>query len=441
MDGLIIILIFAVLLILNVPIAISLGVSSIAYIFFFSNGLPVDLIIQSYFSGVDSFSLLAVPFFIMTGDIMLEGGISKRLINFCKVMMGKSTGALGKITVVASAIFAAISGSGPATVACIGGIMIPAMEEDNYDKGFACAISAAAGALGPLIPPSISFIMYGVIAGQSVTDLFLAGIIPGILLALILVVFTHIAAKKRKWGTEEAIFDYPGQKIVPIRQEEKIRPAKAFKDAIWAVMVPVIILGGIYGGIFTPTEAAVVAVDYAVLVSIYVYRELRWKDLPRVISKSGLTCGTCLILVSSATAFGRVLTMEQIPTMIAQAITSFSDNWIVVLLLINIFLLIVGLLMETLAAIIILTPILLPVVTALGVNPIHFGVIMVMNLVIGQGTPPVGVNTFVACRIGGIKMEAMFKWLFMSIGVSIVALMLVTYVEPFSLVLVNLFEG
>ena len=441
MDGLIIILVFAVMLILNVPIAISLGVSSILYVFFFSGGLPIDLVIQSFFSGVDSFSLLAVPFFIMTGDIMLEGGISKRLINFCKVMMGKSTGALGKITVVASAIFAAISGSGPATVACIGGIMIPAMEEDNYDKGFACAISAAAGALGPLIPPSISFIMYGVIAGVSVTDLFLAGIIPGILLALILVIFTHVAAKTKKWGTTEAVFDDPNQKINLVHEEEKLSPGRAFRDAIWAILVPVIILGGIYGGIFTPTEAAVVAVDYAVIVSIYVYKELRWRDLPRVIAKSGLTCGTCLILVSCATAFGRVLTMEQIPTMIAQAITSFSDSKIVVLLLINVFLLIVGLLMETLAAIIILAPILLPVVTALGVNPIHFGVIMVMNLVIGQGTPPVGVNTFVACRIGGIKMEAMFKWLFTSIGVSIVALLLVTYIEPLSMFLVNMFQG
>ncbi len=438
MEGLIIILIFAVLLLINVPIAIALGVSSMLYVFFFSGGLPVDLIIQSYFAGVDSFSLLAVPFFIMTGDIMLEGGISKRLINFCKVIMGKSTGALGKITVVASAIFAAISGSGPATVACIGGIMIPAMEEDNYDKNFACSISAAAGALGPLIPPSISFIMYGVIAGVSVTDLFLAGIVPGILLALVLVIFTHIAAKKKKWGTPEAIFDNPNQKIVLKHEEEKISAGKAFKDAIWAILVPVIILGGIYGGIFTPTEAAVIAADYAVIVSIYVYKELKWRDLPRVIAKSGLTCGTCLILVSCATAFGRVLTMEQIPMMIAEAITTVSDNWIIVLLLINIFLLIVGLLMETLAAIIILAPILLPVVTSLGVDPIHFGVIMVMNLVIGQGTPPVGVNTFVACRIGGIKMEAMFKWLFTSIGVSIVALMLVTYIEPISMFLVNM---
>lgn len=436
MGGLTIILIFAILLLLNVPIAIALGVSSAIYALFLSN-LPIDLIIQSYFSGLDSFTLLAVPFFILTGDIMLEGGISKRLINFCKALMGTSTGALGKITVVASAIFAAISGSGPATVACIGGIMIPAMEEDNYDKSFACSISAAAGALGPLIPPSISLIMYGVIAGVSVTDLFLAGIIPGILMALVLVIFTHIVAKKKKFGTPEASFDNPNQQIVEKHQEEKVPIGKAFKEAIWAILVPIIILGGIYGGIFTPTEAAVVAADYALLVSLFVYKELKIKDIPRVFAKTGLTCGTCLILVASATSFGRVLTMEQVPMKVAEMITAVSDNKYIVLLLINVFLLVVGLLMETLASIIILTPILLPVVTQLGVDPVHFGVIMVMNLVIGQGTPPVGVNTFVACRIGGIKMESMFKWLFASIGVSIIALLFVTYIPQLSLLLLN----
>lgn len=436
MGGLTIILIFAILLLLNVPIAIALGVSSAIYALFLSN-LPIDLVIQSYFSGLDSFTLLAVPFFILTGDIMLEGGISKRLINFCKALMGNATGALGKITVVASAIFAAISGSGPATVACIGGIMIPAMEEDNYDKSFACSISAAAGALGPLIPPSISLIMYGVIAGVSVTDLFLAGIIPGILMALVLVVFTHIVAKKKKFGTLDAVFDNPKQKIVEKHQEEKIPVGKAFREAIWAILVPVIILGGIYGGIFTPTEAAVVAADYALIVSLFVYKELKLKDIPRVFAKTGLTCGTCLILVASATSFGRVLTMEQVPMKVAEMITAVSDNKYVVLLLINVFLLIVGLLMETLASIIILTPILLPVVTQLGVDPVHFGVIMVMNLVIGQGTPPVGVNTFVACRIGGIKMESMFKWLFSCIGVSIIALLFVTYIPQLSLLLLN----
>ena len=440
MNGLIIILIFVVMLLLNVPIAVSLGIASVVYSLFFS-ALPVDLTIQSFFSSVDSFTLLAVPFFILTGDLMLEGGISKRLIDFCSTIMGKSTGALGKITVVASAIFAAISGSGPATVACIGGIMIPAMEKDNYDRSFSCSLAAAAGALGPLIPPSISLIMYGVIATESITELFLAGIMPGIVLAIVLVVFTHIVAKKKKYGTPDAIFDtLDQQRFEKPEVLEKVSFWKALKDAIWALLVPVIILGGIYGGIFTPTEAAIIASDYAIIVGLFVYKELKIKELPAVFAKTALTCGTVLILVACATSFGRILTMENVPTSLANFIVGLTDNKIIILLLINIFLLVVGMLMETLAAIIILAPILLPVVTGLGVDPVHFGVIMVMNLVIGQCTPPVGVNTFVACRIGGIKMESMFKWLYACIGIMIIALLIVTYVPQISLVLVNLMK-
>lgn len=438
MESLIIILVFIVMLLLNVPIAISLGIASIAYVMMFSP-LPMDLVIQSYFSGVDSFTLLAVPFFILTGDIMLEGGISQRLINFCAALMGKTTGALGKITVFASAIFAAISGSGPATVACIGGIMVPAMEKDNYDRSFACSIAAAAGALGPLIPPSLSLIMYGVIAGVSITDLFMAGVLPGVLLAVILMIFTHFVAKKKMYGTPGAIFEDPSQKIFEKPKEmEKVSIGKAFREAIWAILVPVIILGGIYAGIFTPTEAAIIAADYAILISIFVYKELTFKDLPRVFAKTALTSGTVLILVACATAFGRVLTMEQLPTALANFIAGVSSNKIVILLLINVFLLVVGMLMETLAAIIILAPIFLPVVTGLGVDPIHFGLIMVMNLTIGQCTPPVGVNTFVACRIGSIKMESMFKWLFACIAMMIISLLICTYVPAISMALPNL---
>ena len=282
MSGLIIIGIFIIMLIMNVPIAISLGIASAAYIVLYST-LPIDLIIQSFFSGIDSFTLLAVPFFILTGDIMLEGGISRRLIDFCAALVGQATGALGKITVVSSTIFAAISGSGPATVACIGGIMIPPMEEDNYDRSFACSIAAASGALGPLIPPSIALIMYGVIAGVSITDLFLAGILPGILLAVILIVFTHFVARKKQYGTLTPIFDTPNQKVISKPEGmEKISVGKAFKEAIWAILVPVIILGGIYAGIFTPTEAAIIAADYAIIISIFVYKELKFRDLPRV---------------------------------------------------------------------------------------------------------------------------------------------------------------
>ncbi len=282
--------------------------------------------------------------------------------------------------------------------------------------------------------------MYGVIAGVSITELFLAGIVPGILLAIILIIFSHFVSKKYKFGTPEAQFSDPKQKLYEKPEQlENVSLGKAFKDAIWAIMVPVIILGGIYAGIFTPTEAAIIASDYAIIISLFVYKELKLKDLPRVFAKTALTSGTVLVLVACATSFGRVLTMEQIPTNLANFITGISDNKIIILLLINILLLFVGMLMETLAAIIILAPIFLPVVTSLGVDPIHFGLIMVMNLVIGQCTPPVGVNTFVACRIGGIKMESMFKWLYQCIAVMIVALFICTYCEPLSLVLVKLF--
>ena len=437
MQGLLVILIFAVMLVLNVPVAISLGVASFAYLFFMSP-LPVDIVVQSFVSGVDSFTLLAVPFFILAGDVMMEGGISKRLIMFCRVCMGKKIGALGMVTVFASMIFAAISGSGPATVACIGGIMIPAMIKERYDRSYSCTLASCAGALGPIIPPSLSFIMYGVSAQLSITELFLAGIVPGILMGIALMVYNRFIAKRHGFGPgtpgyEQAMLAEGGSD-----QEELPSLGKATKEAIWSLMVPVIILGGIYGGIFTPTEAAVVASVYAILIGLFVYREIKFKDLAGIFRKSVLTSGTVMILVACATAFGRVLTMEHVPTAVAQIILGLSTNKYVVLLLINVFLFIVGMLMETLAAIIILTPILLPVVTQLGVDPIHFGVIMVVNLVIGMCTPPVGVNLFVGARLGGIKVEKMFKWLVPMVGVLLIVLMAVTYIEPISTFLPNL---
>lgn len=430
MGGLLIILIFLFMLFLNLPIAVSLGIASITYIFFFSS-IPIDMIIQSYFSGVDSFSLLAVPFFILAGDIMMVGGISRRLVNFCLLFLGKVRGALGMVTVFTSMIFAAISGSGPATVACIGGIMIPEMKKQKYDTSFACSISAAAGALGPVIPPSLSFIMYGVIAQLSITELFVAGVIPGILMGVALMVLVHIVAKKEGYGvaTDE-----------DVKEEEKVSTATTLKEALWSLMVPVIILGGIYGGIFTPTEAAIVACDYGLIVGIFVYKEIKLKDIFGIFKTTVLTSGTVMILVSCATAFGRLLAMEQVPTSIASFILSISDNKIIVLLLINIFLFVVGMLMETLAAIIILAPLLLSVVLPLGVDPIHFGVIMVVNLVIGMCTPPVGVNLFVASRLGGIKLEEMFRWLAPCIAVLLVVLVLITYIPALSTGLVSLMK-
>lgn len=436
--GLIVILLFIVLLFFNVPIAIALGAGSIIYCMFFSP-LPISMLVQSMESGLDYFSLLAVPFFILAGDIMGEGGISRRLINLCRAVFGAVSGSLGVVTVIASMIFAAISGSGPATVACVGGITIPEMVKEKYDKGFACALAATAGSMGPLIPPSICLIMYGIIAQQSITTLFMGGILPGILNGVALAILTIFAAKKFKFGMK----DNPELIAEARRMQEsgeKISLWKSFVDAIWALLVPVIILGGIYSGIFTPTEAAIVACDYGLIVSIFVYKEVKIKDIPKIFKKTVATNGTILILVACATAFGRVLTMEQIPTQIAAAITSVTSNKVVLLIMINVLLFVVGCLMETLSALIILTPILLPVVTALGVDPIHFGLVIVMMLVIGQSTPPVGVNLFVAARIGDCKIGQMMKWLIPTVGVLVIVQQVVTYVPNIVLCLPKLFH-
>lgn len=425
-QGIFIFSIFFIALFINVPVAFSLGIASVVIILF-NHIAPLGFVIQAFFSSGDSFPLLAVPFFILAGDIMMQGGISTRLIDFCKTMMGTKRGGLGVITVFASMIFASISGSGPATVAAIGGILIPAMIAEGYDSGYACSLGASAGALGPIIPPSISFVMYGVIAQVSITDLFIAGIVPGVLMTAALIIFVKVTSSRHKFGV---LREKPntGEKL------------KALKEAIWALMVPVIILGGIYGGIFTPTESAVVACVYGIIVGIFVYKEIKIKDLPNIFAKSALTSGTVLVLIGCATAFGRILALQQIPTMIASSILSVTSNKILILLLINILLFFTGMFMETLAAIVILAPLMLSIVTPLGISPIHFGMIMVLNLVIGQCTPPVGVNLYVASRVGNIKLERMFKWLIPMIGVLLIVQAVITFIPQLSTFLITLFR-
>ncbi len=425
MEGLVILIVFVVALFLNIPIAIALGLASLLFTTLISS-LPVDMVIQSYVSGVDSFPLLAVPFFILAGDIMVEGGISQRLVQFSMSLLKNMTGALGMVVVVTSTIFAAISGSGPATVACVGGILVPAMLSHGYDRSFSCTLVASAGALGPVIPPSISFIIYGIVTQQSITALFMAGVVPGLMMAGILIVIVYYVSRREGYGadTDEAILPF----------------WTAFNEAKWSLLVPIIILGGIYGGFFTPTEAAIVACNYAIFIGIFVYKEIGPKDLYPIFVRTALVSGTVLILVSSATAFGRILTMEGLTASLAQNLIEVSGNKYVILLLINLFLFLVGMVMETLAAIIILAPLFLPVVKALGVDPIHFGVIMVVNLVIGMCTPPVGVNLFVAARIGSIPIERMFKWLGLMLGGLILVLFLVTYIPQFSLFLPQLMQ-
>lgn len=426
MTGLWLILIFLILLFFHVPIMISLGVASVAYCVFLTN-TPMDMIMNTYFTSLDSFPLIAIPFFILAGDLMMAGGISGRLINLCRVLLKSFAGALGAVTVVASMIFAAVAGSGTATVACIGGITIPEMIKEKYDKGFACALAATAGALGPIIPPSVAMILYGVICQVSITKLFLGGIIPGILMAIGLVILVHVIAKKKGYGIHAEDVEV---EVVPL--------GRAFKEAIWALMVPVIILGGIYSGAITPTEAAVVACDYALIVGLFVYKEYRIVNLPAILRRTAMTSGTVMLLVSCASALGRLLTMERVPSSIAEGLISISDNKFVILLIINLFLLAVGMFMETYAAIIILAPVLLPTILSLGIDPLHFGLIMVFNLTIGLCTPPVGVNLFIAARIGNISMERMFKWLGATLAVLIVVLLLVTYVPWITLFLPSL---
>lgn len=433
MNAILVLAVFVGALILQVPVAFSLGVASIVYLMFFSN-VPVTLAIQSLFTSCDSFPMLCIPFFVMAGEVMLAGALSQKLVDFFKYLMGNVKGKLGIICVVTSAFFAAISGSGAATVACIGGILLPAMVKEGYDRGYSASLACCAGALGPIIPPSVPAIVYAVTAGVSISTMFLSGFGPGIVLMIALCIYNRSMAKKHGFGAEF----HP--ELAEAEKEKKSFGA-VFKDSIWAVLVPFIILGGIYGGVFSPTEAAVVATVYALIISFFVYRSMKLKDLPAVLKKTVLTTGTIMILMGCASAFGRVLTMEKIPTTIASFILSLTDNKILILLFINIFLLIVGMLMETSAAIVILVPIFLPIVTKLGVDPIHFGAIVVFNLAIGLCTPPVGLNLFVGTRVANISIDKMMKHLVPQIGIMIFVLLLMTYCEPLALFLPRLLGG
>lgn len=408
---------FALLLILRVPIGISLGMSSLITIFA-SGVVQPTYLAQGLVTGADSFSLMAVPFFVLAGELMATGGISRRLLNIADAFLGRKYGGLALVTVVACMFFAAISGSGPATVAAIGGLTIPSMLKQGYDRPFAGAISAAAGSIGVIIPPSIPMVMYCVATGVSVGAMFMGGVIPGILIGVSLCVYSSLYSKKHKYiNAEAAPFSWGNV-------------GRSLVDGIWALLVPVIILGGIYGGIFTPTEAAAVAVAYGLIVGLFVYRDLKAKDLYRIFGSAALTTATIMVILGTATTFGRILTLERIPTMIADFFESVAKGPVMLMILINILLLIVGCFMETNAAIIILAPIFLPIVESMGINPVHFGIVMVVNLAIGFVTPPLGVNLFVACNVANAKLEEICKGILPILGVMILDLLLITYIEP-----------
>ena len=414
------------LIILQVPVGVAIGASSLAAVLV--NGrLSASYVAQALVTGTDSFPIMAVPLFVLAGELMAEGGVSRRLLNVFNEMFGRITGGLAIVTVVVCMFFAAVSGSGPATVAAVGSMVYPTLIEKGYSKKFSLALIASAGAIGVIIPPSIPMVMYGVSTGTSITSLFMGGFLPGLLIGLALIFWCYFYCKRNGWKGEQSRFSLK-------------RTLKMAWDAKWALINPIIILGGIYGGIFTPTEAASVAAIYALVVGIFVHRELNMKSLLRCLGNSCLTTATIMIILGCASAFTKVLTIEQIPAIVTHAMLTLTSSKSVMLLLITILLLIVGCVMDTTPAILVLAPILLPVVETFGVNPVHFGIVMVVNLAIGFITPPLGVNMFVAARVGNEKVDTVIKGIVPFIIVMTVCLLLITYIPTISMLLPNLID-
>lgn len=424
--------VFIVALLLSFPIGVCMGLAALCVFLFVPNAPGgLNLLVKSSVTGADNFPLIAIPMFMLVGDIMQSGGLSSRIVSAAAKLVGNLRAGLAYVNVLASMIFAAISGSAPATVAAIGSNMIPEMKKYGYRPEYSATLTAASGTLGVMIPPSIPFIIYGVTASESIGGLFLAGVIPGLIFGAFYALVARILVRNDNISTVP--HDEQGNEIKPKEEAKGIR-----NSSIWALLVPIIILGGIYGGIFTPTEAAGVSVAYAFFVSMFVYRELKWEDVPKIFVNTSVTSVCCLIMVVMAAPFGRLLTIEQVPAMVASAITTISDNLWVVVLLINLFLLLVGMFMDTIAAIIILTPILLPVVAQLGMDPIQFGVIMTCNLAVGFCTPPLGINLFIAGNISNIPIVTVIKNIVPYLIFMLIALAIVSYIPQVSLALPQL---
>ncbi len=398
---------FFAFLLMGIPIAFGIGLAS--FLPLYVDDMPLVLIAQRMFAGTDSFPLIAVPFFILAGDLLAKGKVSEKLVEFADSMLGFLKGGLSVVSVLASMFFAAISGSGAATTAAVGTTLVPELDKKGYDKASSAALIAASGTIGVVIPPSVPMVLYAVVADQSVTKLFLNGFVPGVAMGLILMIIAIVQAYKRNYP-QGAEFSIPNI-------------LRTFKDAIWGLMTPIIILGGIFSGVFTPSEAAVIAVNYSLVVSLFVYRDMKLKDVANVICKSAITMSVVMIIIATSAVFSWVLANWDIPTQIAEGILAVSDNKYVILFLITVIILIAGVFMETASALIILTPVFLPLVTALEVDLLHFGLIIVIGLAIGMVTPPVAINLYVASTITGLPIEKITK----SIGVYLLGLVLVLF--------------
>jgi len=411
-----------VFLILSVPIGVAIGLSVL--IGMFAGNLPSAFLMQKMITSLDAFPLMAVPFFIMAGEIMQKGSMAERLLEVSRTIVGHLTGGLAHISVLTSMFFGALSGSAPATVAAVGGIMIPTMKKEGYDLPFSTAVNTSAGCLGVMIPPSVPLIIYGTTAGVSVGDLFIAGIIPGIFVGFFLMLTAYIISKKRGYtGT--------GQRAT--LKEFLI----ALRNSIHALMVPVIVLGGIYGGMTTPTEAGVIAVVYSIVVEGLIIRTLSWTNVWDILRRTALTTASIFLVVATATALGQILMFYNVPDMMVNFLMGISENKYILLPIIIVFLLFMGTFMDALANILILTPLLLPVVTELGIDPVHFGIAMIVNVSMGFLTPPVGVNLFVGCAISKISIERLSWAVLPFLATMVVALFFLFFIPELSLFLLG----
>ncbi len=414
---------FALLLILGAPIAVCLGSSSVLAMLVEGAGRPLDTIMSSVpflFSASSSkFVLLAIPFFILAGNIMEKAGISERLINLAEACVGHVKGGLAIVCVIVACFFAAISGSGPATVAALGLVLIPGMIKSGYSPAFSAALMGCAGAIGVIIPPSITFVVFGSIADTSIGDLFKAGVIPGLIMGAGLIITALLVGRK-----------------MDLKRRPKASGAqrwKAFRDAFWGLLMPSSILGGIYGGIFTPTEAAAVAVVYGLVIGMFVYRTVKLKDLKNILIDSASTTATIMFITACASLFAYVLTRARLDVAISNGLIDLTNgSAFVFFIIVNILLLIAGCFLDSTSALYIFTPLFVPVAQALGVDMIHLGVVMIVNLAIGLFTPPVGVNLYVACRIGDIKIEDISKGIIPCLVAELIVLLLVTYIPAIS---------
>lgn len=424
MSALILFGLFFLLLFLNVPIAVSLGVSSIVTTMIVKPAM-MSTIATNLYSSTNTYVLLAIPFFILAGNIMEVSGISTKLINFFNSLVGHTKHGTAMVCVIVACFFAAISGSGPATVAALGGILIPAMNDSGYEKATSAALMSTAGAIGIVIPPSITFVVYGSVTGTSVGSLFMSGILPGILIGLAIYWTMVITSRGR---------------------ELKSRPKcsgkerwDSFKDAVWGLLMPVIILGGIYGGIFTPTEAAAVSAVYGFVVGIFIYRTLKLDGIIRILKQTASQTAVVMLIIGCAAVFGKVLTFTGIAASASKALISIANgNKYIFLLMVNIILVIAGCFIDANSALYILCPILFPIAKQLGINAVHLGAVMVVNLALGLITPPVGVNLFTGCGVAGITLNEMVKKIWPFVIAVLIVLLLVTYVPVISMLLPNL---